>query len=80
LSEILPSSSLGLGPGEVGQKGLKHLHLWHHSQKNWNTKPKNVFSLQTQRLAKSFEGLSSSLAQSMAEIFLHKSMCKLPDF
>jgi len=32
LSEILPSSSLGLRPDEVGQKGLKQLHLWHYSQ------------------------------------------------
>jgi len=27
LSEMLPSSSLGLGPDEVGQKGLKQLNL-----------------------------------------------------
>jgi len=38
LSEILPSSSLGLGPDEVGQKGLKQLYLWHHSQKKRNPK------------------------------------------
>ena len=31
LSEMLPSSSLGLGPDEVGQNGLKQLHLQHHS-------------------------------------------------
>jgi len=36
LSEILPSGGLGLGPDEVDQKGLKQLHLWHHSQKNQN--------------------------------------------
>jgi len=42
-SEILPSSSLGLGPDEVGQNGPKQLHLWHHSQKIWNPKPKNFF-------------------------------------
>jgi len=34
LSEILPSSGLGLGPDEVGQKGWKRLHLWRRSQKN----------------------------------------------
>jgi len=27
LSEMLPSSGMGLGPDEVGQKGLKQLHL-----------------------------------------------------
>jgi len=32
------------------------------------------------RLAKSFQGLNSSLAQSSAETFLHKNMCKLLDF
>jgi len=38
LNEILPSSSMGLGPDEVGQKGLKLLHLGCHSQKNENQK------------------------------------------
>jgi len=33
LIEILPSRGLGLGPDEVGQKGLKQHHLWCHSQK-----------------------------------------------
>jgi len=32
-SQIVPSNSLGPGPGEVGQDGLKVLHLWCHSQK-----------------------------------------------
>jgi len=32
------------------------------------------------RLAESFEGLKSSLAQSLAEIFPHKNMWKLLDF
>jgi len=31
---------LGLGPGEVGQGGLKVLHLWHHSQKTRTPKQK----------------------------------------
>ena len=31
--KILPSSSLSLGPDEVGQKGLKLLHLWRPLQK-----------------------------------------------
>jgi len=38
LSKILPSNDSGLGPDEVGQKGLKQLHLWRHSQKPWNQK------------------------------------------
>jgi len=38
LSKKQPSSSLGLGPDEVGQNGLKLLHLWHHSQKIQNQK------------------------------------------
>ena len=41
LSEALPSSSLDLGPDGMGQIGLKLLHLWRHSQKNWN--PPNFF-------------------------------------
>ena len=77
LSEILPSSGLGLGPDEVGQKGLKRLHLWCHSQKTWNPKPKKFVSLQMETLAKSFEGLNSSLLQSSAELFLYKHTCKL---
>jgi len=32
-SEILPSNGLSPEPGEVGQGGLKVLHLWCHSQK-----------------------------------------------
>jgi len=35
-SEILSSSSLDPGPGEVGQIGPKVLHLWYHSQKTRN--------------------------------------------
>jgi len=65
LSKILPSSGLSPGPDEVGQKGLKQLHIWRLSQKNWKT----FYSLQTQRLAQSFEGLNSSLAQLSVEIF-----------
>ena len=61
LSEILPSSGLGLGPDEVGQKGLKLLHLWNHSQKIQNH---NIFfSLQTWRIAESW-GFNSFPAQS----------------
>jgi len=35
---MLLSSGLGPGPDEVGQIGLKLLHLWHHSQKIQNPK------------------------------------------
>jgi len=52
-SKILPSNALGLGPGEVGQGGLKVFHLWCHSQKI-HTPNQKIFSLQTTRLAKSF--------------------------
>jgi len=41
-----------------------------------NPKPKNFFSLQTRRLAESFEGLNSSLALTALEIFLCKDTCK----
>jgi len=34
----------------VGQKVLKQLYLWCHSQKNWNQQPKIFFSVQTPRL------------------------------
>ena len=78
LSEILPSSSLDLGPDEVGQKGLKQLNLWHHSQKKNNTKI--FFWLQMWKLVESFEGFKSSLAQLSAETFLCKNICKLLDF
>jgi len=71
------SSGLGLGPDEVGQKGLE-VSTYCHSQKNETQNQK--FSLQTWRLAKSFEVLKRSLAQSSAEIFLCKNMGKLLDF
>jgi len=38
LNEILISSGLGLVPDEVGQEGLKLLHLWCHSRKIQNQK------------------------------------------
>jgi len=41
---------------------------------------KNFFSLQTWRVAKSFEGLNNSLVQSAVEIFPCKNTCKLLDF
>jgi len=44
LSEILLSNGLGPGSGEVGQGGLKVLHLWRHSRKIFTPQPKNYFS------------------------------------
>jgi len=42
-----------------------------------NPKPKNFFSLQTGRLAKSFEGLNSSLAQSTGELRSCKDLANM---
>jgi len=61
VNKILPSSSLGLGPDEVGQKGLKQLHLWHYSQKN----PKPIFffiaDMKTCQIFTEVEELSSAI-------------------
>jgi len=73
MNEMLLSSGLGWGPYEVGQKGLKLLHLC-HSEIIQN---QIVFSLQTWRFAKFFEGLNSSVAQSWAELFPHKDTHKV---
>ena len=59
-SEILPSN--GLGPGEVGQGGLKVFYLCHHSQKAAPPNPKIFFQVQTARLAESFELLTRTRA------------------
>jgi len=42
-----------------------------------NPKPKKFFSLQTQRLAKSFEGMNSFLAQSAKELCCCQDTWKL---
>jgi len=76
LSELLPSSALGLGSDKVGQKRLNVLHLC-HSQRIQNAKAKKNFSLQTPRLAASFQGLNSSLAQFVEELCSCRDMCKL---
>jgi len=52
---------MGSGPDEVGQKGLKLLHLWCHSQNIQNPKP-NFFLLQTRKPAEFFEDLNSCLS------------------
>jgi len=76
LSEILPSSGSGLGPDDVGQKGLKQLHLWCHSQKK-TIKKQNFLFIADLKTCQVFEGLNSSLALLAPEIFLCKGTCKL---
>jgi len=50
LIEKIPSSGLGLGPDEMGQKGLKQLHLRRHSQKNETQNQKNFFHCRRKNL------------------------------
>jgi len=45
--------------------------------KNLKPKTKNYFLLQTRRLAKSFKGLNSSLAQSTSELWMLQSGAKI---
>jgi len=73
--KILPSSGLGPGAGEVGQGGLKVLHLWCHSQKNCIPQPQKFFCVQTTRMAESFELLTRSVAVTWPEKFLCKATC-----
>ena len=74
-SEIVPSSGLGAGPGEVGQGSPKALHLWCHSQKTRTPQPKKFFWVQTTRLSESFELLTGSVALTKPEKFLRKATC-----
>jgi len=74
-SEIIPSSGLGAGPGEVGQGSPKALHLWCHSQKTRTPQPKKFFWVQTTRLSESFELLTGSVALTKPEKFLRKATC-----
>jgi len=74
LSKILPSSSLGPGPDEVGKRGLKVFHLWRHLQKNHNPQKFFIADAMTCRV---FKGWNSSLAQSATGTFPHKDTCKL---
>ena len=48
-----------------------------YSLKKSETQTKKCSSLQTRRLAKSFQGLNSSIAVSVPEVFPHKDMWKL---
>jgi len=64
LSEILPSNSLGPGPDEVGLKGLKLLHLRHHSQQIQDSKPKKHFFIADSKTCwvfRGFEQISSTI-------------------
>ena len=69
-SEILPSNGWRPRPGEVGQKVF---HLWCHSQKNPDPQPKNIFQVQTTRLAESFDTSTRSVTLTGAEIFPRKA-------
>jgi len=59
-----------LGPDNLGQEGLNLPHLRQHPQKKQNPKLKIFLSLQTRRLAKSFEDSNSSLAQWFQNFFI----------
>jgi len=77
LREVLPSSGLGLGPDEVGQKGQNY-STYDVTHKNSRTQnQKSFFSMWIRRIAKSFEGLNSFLAQSAEELWTCKNMWKL---
>jgi len=71
-AKYLPSNSLGPGPDEVGQGGLKVLHL--HSQKVRTPQAESVFTVQTRRLA-SFEPLDSSLPPLATKLCTLKATC-----
>jgi len=74
-SKILPSNDWCPGPGEVGQGGLKVLHLWRHSQKTRTPQPKNFFQVQTIRLTASFDTSTRSLTRTGVDIFPHTATC-----
>ena len=74
-SEILPPNGWCSEPGEVGQGGLKVLHLWHHSRKTRIPKQKYFFRVQTRRLATSFEIFTGSVEHTGPEKFPHKATC-----
>jgi len=61
MSETLHSNGLSLEPDEVSQKGLKQLHLWHHSQKTQNQNFCFIAYMKTFRIFWGFEQLSSAI-------------------
>jgi len=79
LTKVLPSSGLGPGPGEVGQRGQKS-STYDVTHKKTAIPSQKIFSLQTWRLTKSFEGLNSFLVQLLMKKFLCKNLRKLLDF
>ena len=64
--------ALGPRPDEVGQRGLKLLHLWHHSQKIQNPKPKDFCHCRLEDLS-GLQGLNNSLVHWELESCLHKA-------
>jgi len=73
LSELLPSSGLGPGSDEVGQKGLKLL-LWSHSQKIRNQKPNMFFFNADSKVCRvfwGFEQLSSTIEGQVIHLARH---------
>jgi len=61
--KILPSNSFGKGPGEVGQGGLKVLHLWCHSKNQLQPPTKKFFIIayhKTCQVFWTFEQLSTA--------------------
>ena len=53
-SETQPSKALGPRPGEVGQCGLKVLHIWRHSQNIHNPQPIKFFKCRLEDLLRFF--------------------------
>ena len=66
-SKTLWPSSWALGQATWAKMTPKLLHLWCQSQKICNPNQKNVFRVQTRRLANPFEPLNSSLTVQSAE-------------
>jgi len=74
LAKYHTSIGLGLGPDEVGQKGIKQLHLWRHSQKLWKAKPKIFFFIadSTCPVFWRFEQLSNAFSRGAMDL---QNMC-----
>ena len=75
-SEILPSSSLG--PGEVGQGGLRVFHSQRHSQEICNPQPKKFFfvaNYKTCQVFWAFEQLSNTYSARVTLAHSRKATC-----
>jgi len=66
---------LGPRPGNLSQNGQKRTPLMMSPTKN--LKPTKNFSLQTGRLAESFEGLKNPLTQSIGELWSCKDLANM---